>query len=521
MRTHLAGAVLCIAAGTLACSPSGLPDEAVPGASAAPDTGITIPSSCPPYPPVTLPTGCALTPSLIQAFQSRGYTVQQGTVWFGASCNAQSTSCQFNNPTTPYGHYELPPSPNDPSPPGNASKWQLGADEAVVFCGYTPAQATYYSWRSYVAHGYDPYTGVDESLDASLGDSTNLEVLSTAGLGTDAVPTLIVTTGNQWVDQQVVRPTFASAGVDPAAMSTDVIPEDSKYVSMGFGTDGDTFDMLIRIALPANAGQESCYEGPWGTAIAPGTGSPYATVYRITPGASAVIPTGYAYKVPPLRPLEPTVDEVDAPPTGLGLQGAVTTLGAAIQARYGNTGTPYGTRQDTSYGYACLQSGHPCDGDNRDALYSGSGAETLYFGGTNGANDGPDAPDFYVVYGVYHTNVTTSGGNTNAVYTNVDVNDVNKQLGVLAETSSLVGSAQNYEPGASDQLYAWEFARTCALPGGGTQPNCSAVPITGFPAVAQGDKVSFIERAYLDSATHTRPDPSVLVAPQILYFPHR
>jgi hypothetical protein len=88
-------------------------------------------------------------------------------------------------------------------------------------------------------------------------------------------------------------------------------------------------------------------------------------------------------------------------------------------------------------------------------------------------------------------------------------------MGVAAVTGSdLLGSAERYLPDHphSRYLYAYKFARHCQ-----GEPYCFAVP-RGPEGVALDTTLNFIERPYLEPATHTGPLASQIVPPQVLHF---
>src|SRR6266511_1990277 len=89
----------------------------------------------------------------------------------------------------PYGVYCLPPAPGEhvepaAKPPCPADgplhwAWRLREDEGLVFVGQAPPLARYFGFRNYV-FSRKGWLGRRE-LFASLGDSLNLKVISTAG----------------------------------------------------------------------------------------------------------------------------------------------------------------------------------------------------------------------------------------------------------------------------------------------------------------------------------------------------
>src|SRR5262245_27159274 len=125
----------------------------------------------------------------MEALIARGYVVQVGQLRFFSvkDCLALS-QCYGNNPVSPYGVYCLPPAPGEhinltgePPCPADGSlhwTWRLREDENLVFVGQTPPPVQYFSFRSYVFSRQGWFGR--RALFASLGDSLNLQVISTA-----------------------------------------------------------------------------------------------------------------------------------------------------------------------------------------------------------------------------------------------------------------------------------------------------------------------------------------------------
>jgi hypothetical protein len=425
------------------------------------------------------------------ALTRRGYHVQAGQVRFLRieDCLALP-SCFGNNPSSPYGMYCLPPAPGDTAdgpawPPcpsdGNLRwRWRLREDEALVFLGQTPPAARYFSFRSYLFSRHGLLWR--RPLFASLGDSLNLEVMATAGTPNGAAgdpfdrETVVISTADRRLDT-LLRQLLASSGAPEAIVNTDVIPR--SLTRLGLERNCDDFAMIMRVALFADAAAGERY-----------LRTPAATVLRVTPSTPAPIDP---FPLPPVRPHGADTSEE-------WLRPAMDQLIAAVQAQDQSFAVKRRhTRTLHLSGPTCLEHRTPCFGDNSDTVYSTSLPAWL----------GDDPRDFLIVVGVQHE------ATGKASYMNLAVYNTPRLMGVAAVTGSdLRGSAERYLPDHphSRYLYAYKFARHCQ-----GEPYCFAVP-TGPEGVALDTTLNFIERPYLEPATHTGPLASQIVPPQVLHF---
>jgi hypothetical protein len=427
---------------------------------------------------------------LIEALIARGYVVHVGQLRFFSikDCLALP-QCYGNNPASPYGVYCLPPAPGEtidqsPKPPCPADSslhwaWRLREDEAVVFVGHTPPLVQYFGFRSYV-FSRQGWFGRRE-LFASLGDSLNLQVISTAGASSSMASEpfdramVVITTADRHLDT-VLRRILANEGAPASMLNTDVIPHD--LTRMGLVPERDEFTMLMRVAQFADAAAGERY-----------IQAPPATVLRVTP--------------PTPRPIDP-LPLPPARPRGTGtseawLEPALHLLIGAVRAQHGGLKVE-GRRMRTPLlsGLTCLKRRTPCFGDNSDAVYSVSLPTRL----------SDDPRDFLIVVGVQHEVTGKASSMGLAVY------NTPRLMGVTAVSGTeLLASAERYLPSHPHRryLYAYRLARDCR-----DEPYCLAVP-QGTLGVPLETRLNVIERAYLEPATHTGPLASELTPPQVLH----
>lgn len=424
---------------------------------------------------------------LTAALRASGFTVQAGTFSVAdlAGCCDPLRSCFGNNPSSPYLLCNLPRAPGQTvaNPIENASgvsaAWRLRADEAVVLVGRTPPTAAYFGLTPYV---FDRDYGASgrQTVFASLGDTLNHQVLATSGTpdatagDAFARDTLVVATSDRGVDDRV-RAAAESVGYPRGIMNRVVFP--TTVGRFGLDAAADSFSVLGRVALFADA-----------TAGAAWLAAPTLTALRVTPMTS----TAPSPAAPPVERRRGTgVSESS-------LAAALGRLEAAIVARH-RLLTPRAITVNTAEvdPAACLASGTNCNGDNRDTVYPRS--EFFVF---------PENPlAFVMVYGVNHE----AAGK--ATYSNFSVYALRHLLGVTSiQSRQLRGSAEDYLPGdpMASQLYAWRVARRC-----GSTPHCVEIP-SDCPGVPTLGFANVTFRAYLETATHTRPLQSELLTDRVV-----
>jgi len=187
-------------------------------------------------------------------------------------------------------------------------------------------------------------------------------------------------------------------------------------------------------------------------------------------------------------------------------------------------------------GRTCIRQHEDCLGDTRDALYMDGDEPLLHSKHSqrvlqDAYNNliikkkevsitpkGPDflltsqTGDFLVVIGVIHT-LTNK-----ATYTNIAVYNIAAEMGVGAVIDDkLQGTANMLIPNDPNNKYFYVqiFARdnTCKDHGS----NCFAVPVD-FPGVPLNERLSFVERAYIEKETTVGPDGNELIAPTVLHY---
>jgi hypothetical protein len=417
-------------------------------------------------------TSLAVTSSTVQTgrFEQPDFT----------ACCTGDQSCSGNNPSSPYARVRLPPAPGqtvpnpNADPDGTATSWRLRQDEAVVIVGRTPPSARYYGFTPYLSDRYDATIDARRPLFASLGDTWNQLVLTTAGPTPFESPFAIIFTSNA-TTAQLTRLSLVRSGL--SAVNVVVLP--AATTVLGLDDHADTFSFYLRIGVPDDA-----------AAAAAWLANPPA-VYRVTP-ASELAPNPLA--APAIRPRGTGVVE--------GLSSAVNALGLAIRSRVGGAATIATQNIDPAVfnGDVCIANKRFCAGDNRDALY-GSSAGTFDL----------DAPGRYVmVFGVDHA------ATGKASYSNATISYNANSLGVVAVDSTMMaGSAAVFLPNhpARDSLYAFALARDCSV---APTPFCITVPSDGCPVLPIGAAANLTFRAYLEPATATGPAYGELVVDRAL-----
>lgn len=414
-----------------------------------------------------------------------GATVQTGTLEQPdlTACCTGDQSCSGTNPSSPYARLRLPPGPGqtvpnpDANPDGTATAWRLRQDEAVIVVGLTPPSARYYGFTPYLADRYNPTTHEREQLFASLGDSWNQLVLSTASGRPFLSEFATVFTSNA-TTASLVTAALERAGTPAAAINIVVLRSDNTHLGLDY--QADTFSFFLRVGVPAST-----------SAIDAWLAHP-PSVYRVTPGSELA--------ANPL-PTPPGRTRGSSPET---LSSAVDQLGAAIQARTGGTGVALATHNVPPLfnGDYCIANNLFCAGDNRDALY-GQGNTTFDL----------DQLAYVMVYGVNHQ------ATGKASYSNATITYSANALGVVAvDSTEMPGSAEVFLPGDpdADSLYAFAFARDCSV---APTPYCIAVPSQGCPVLPIGAAAGLTLRAYLDPATRTGPGLGEIVVDRALLVP--
>ncbi|MBX2799843.1 MAG: hypothetical protein KTR31_19345 [Myxococcales bacterium] len=436
--------------------------------------------------PSPMDTGEPVVPTAEPTFQSRaeeaGFTVQEGAVSFmdEVDCCEPGANCIFNNPSTPYGSYTLPPAPDqrivNPAAFPTHDLYYQRADEAVVFLGTAPPQARYFSFRSYV------WTRPGDALPVfgSLGPTVNnLSVAQASGGAAADQPLAIVSTFDADVEASVVALLLAS-GWDPAHIHRDRMPagEASLGLSPGVDEGSDVYAMIIRVAVPTDP-----------VALEIWRGSP-GQVFRLSPTEVRTTTSLHA------------ADPLPQAGSGMGEQDRVedlNTLEAAIREAYpDHDDIQRESTERVSFTYDCFDK-ISCLGESADAYYADVPAFLM-----------PNENFFMVVYGVDHQ---ASG---HASYASFAVEQLDNRFGVLSvDSTAYPGTAAAWGVKA-DGLYAWTLARDCDDPLHAGKP-CSEIA-TGCPGVRPLGQMAVRFRAYLDPSTGTEPLGAELVRDRAMLF---
>jgi len=403
----------------------------------------------------------------------------------GQCCNP-GNSCSGNNPSSPYGAFEVPRAPGQTvaNPREDAAQRsdtvRLRADEALLYLGETPPRAVYFGYTPYL-FDRDDGAGGRRNVFASLSETLNNHVIATAGADAFAGRVAIIATPDRATDQRV-RAALTAAGWPAGAVNTIVF--DPTLSRFGLDASADTFAILFRVAL---------FTDP-----AAGAGflaRPPGIVYRLTPASGAPDP----FAKPAARPKNPGGSEAALAP-------AVDALAAAITARWSAThlGSELAVMGGVPDPEACIAGTSSCAGDNRDTNYPA----TRLFQWL----EGPD--DFLIVFGVNHQ------ATSKATYASVSAYALQHLVGVASVTSrEWTGSAADYLPAHPQQasLYAWKIARSCA-----GEPHCLAIPVGTCPSgIEPGRLASLAFRTYVEPGYATAPDIATLQIDRVIRFVKR
>lgn len=399
-------------------------------------------------------------------------------------CCEMGRSCSGNNPSSPYLSFYLPRGPGQTAPnfdeasDGTSPGFRMRQDEAVVLVGRTPPDVRYFGFTPYLLER--DYDGTRRVPFASLGETLNPETIRVEG-GPEVYdrPFALVMTGNATTEARV-RSALVASGVPDEAIN--LVTLDPSVVAFGLDEPADTLSLLARVALFADRAAGAA----WVT-------DPGATLLRVTP-STPLAPDPLAS--PPARPKDATVDE-----TRDGLPAALDRLEAAIRAAHpGDAVRSYPANEGTADPEACIETGAPCLGDNRDALHPSLGAEAFTI---------LNRDSVYVI-GVDH--VATG----KATYASASVYALSHLVGVAAVTSEdWSGSAERFLPGDPDAsaLFAWRVARDCA-----GDAYCLEVPTGTCPSGAGLlQLLTVVFRVYVEPGHATAPDPGLLVRERVLH----
>jgi hypothetical protein len=422
--------------------------------------------------------------SLTATLAANGYTVGRGRFSFLDMTQCCATSCEGNNPTSPYAAFYVPTAPGeDPNPnadaDGLANVFHLRADEAIVFIGPTPPESRYFGFTPYLTDRAAD-DGSRRSVAASLSETLNDLVIRAAAQPVFQRTVAIVAAADATTRRNVVG-ALVSAGFPQTAINALVF--DPALSRFGLDEAADRFSVLFRVALPTDAAALQAY-----------IAEPGANVYRVTPNAIAA-------PSPLPSPAARTKDMASE----LDLSNAVDRLGEAVVAAYPDyVASELAVDDGVADPLGCIDGQKTCAFDNRDATYPAIKPRVLF-----SSDD-----DFYVAYGVDHQ------VSAKASYASVSVYALNHLVGITAVASpQYPGSAQNYlESTDTDaaKLFAWKIARHC-----NGEPYCLEVPKGGCPTgMFNGQWGSLAFRTYLEPTSKTAPSPDTLMRDRVIYF-HR
>jgi len=411
--------------------------------------------------------------------------------------------CFFNNPTSPYGSFQVPLGPGEPepdpdnrgmSPPGLSTVYRLREDEALLWIGTLPPESPYFSFTAYIFSRFDPDAAGPPPYDdraivySSLGDSQNHLTMSTsAGQGESPFgkESILIVTADRTTDR-VVRSLLDGAGFSESIANTLVIPRFeadgvTPLARMGYENEADLFNVLARIANPDAIDPDSEIHA-W-------LREPGSTVLRIRPRR--------AQRSDPIPFPVPRVPGSDGAEDGASLRRLVRR----IQDAHGVTAreTVLAVVSPVADGDHCLNAMVCCNADCRDTPY-------MTFAFTLGRDDA------MIVAGYNHEN------SNKACYVNITstrFHDGTAYYSIVMR--DLIGSAGVYLPYDPDAENLWQlmFARNC-----GDEPFCFEIT---EDQLAVGELGVILVRAYLDPATGTKAKmipkmESELAYPRAIYL---
>jgi hypothetical protein len=398
--------------------------------------------------------------------------------------------CYGNNPTTPYGS----PTFVDPATGIFSTSFQMNRDEAVVLILRTPPQMRYFSFAQYVVQlANDPTV-----VFASLSDSLNQLKLGTTGSNVQGVNVFDTYTAVVWTADlntfSRVKNLLKSSGLPEYAINLLPLPLalPTTTLKMGYGSNAETFNMLMRTALPSVPANFTNYmeEKPF-------------YVLKVGPSLhNAINPApviGYA-------------SDISGISESSTLQTALNKLVSDIKLKYSTSYelTAQSVQYTTKVGWDCIAGDASCAGDNHDALYSKD----------TGVIKVNKLDDIVIVAGVNHQKTGQSA------YINHSVYDTKKIAGIVSVPDpQLTVQSALYHAGVTDptdpraklyqSLYAYVISYDCT----GKQ-YCLKIPApTPANPVGLNPKEPFlvVGRAYLNSITKVKPSEKEIIHHQVFF----
>ncbi len=406
-------------------------------------------------------------------------------------------SCYANNPSAPYMITKIPKAPGQtsnntitdaPLIPANRGLWEdyrLRPDEAVVFIGTTPPACDYFSYCGYLVMRYFPDSGGMRRVFASLGDSTNDQMLAGEIAYQDGVferPIIMILTADKNTDKRA-RSALMQAGYPEEIMHTKIIPD--PIVRMGLGDKSDTFSLLHRVAFFHDTEAGSAYMN-----------STPGLVYRLTPA----VETRPDYFPVPRLIIRGTGDTRE-----LDLYDDLEELREVILEKYGRDRADELVTQVWLYeGYDAIQRGIDVLGEIRDTAYLQTSNTTL----------GNDPDEFIIVYGVNHA------ATEKATYSNFGLYGTTAMNGIEGVSNhNYTGTAEAFLPDNPNAKYLY-VARIARHSFG--DPATTVIPSGVGGYGIEPDETCFVGyRAYAQPATMIGAEWSELVYDRAIKFnPH-
>ncbi len=421
------------------------------------------------------------------------WTIQQGSwKYFDVEeCFLYAETCYGNNPTSPYGFPHF-------GDINGVGYFKMNPSEAIVIFLRTPPQVRYFGFTQYLYQR----SGQDRPAFGSMSDTLNHLSLKTldSNQGLFDNYAVLVWTADQATFASV-QTQLALQGIDPSTVNFIEAPLELPLF-MGYGPEADSFNMLMRMALPTVQQNLDLYiqENPF-------------AVFRVgPPNTEAIIPG---------RAIAYAKEE-----TGLYEGGSIAkfqTLNSTLSqlknmaiAKYNLANAHQHFEQPVTNtnksGWDCIAGVAVCNGDNHDALYS------------------IDAPikfqlradrDFVLIVGVNHKKTGK------ALYVNHTIYDFEKLAGItsiadpLFTTASALHHAGITKPSAADlkkyaNFYAYAISYNC-----GTMKFCLQIPApteSNPIGLEPGAPFFMLGRKYVDVVTGVRPAEKETVKHAVLVF---
>jgi hypothetical protein len=247
----------------------------------------------------------------------------------------------------------------------------------------------------------------------------------------------------------------------------------------------------MRVAFPDNFEQMADYFDR----------SPIKTLYLLPIASRAVSPLPVqTSRVPGNGQLEPQL-------LSTTLDQLVVQVKDKYEADYTFTETSYIVRQ--SKGYACINYGLPCNGDNPDTLYANDIEDYV-----------PSSPqDKILIVGVDHVKTNKATYLYHAIVNTINDAGVTGVSDIDLDGSALI-MADMTDPSAPDyliyqNLYAFTISYDCE-----NEPTCLTIPepTAGSPGVRYGDPLDITGRIYLDPNTNTRPSEDEIIFHRVFFL---